>query len=111
MTKRWARSIGSSVRPSRIRWVRNSWRRPHAAARPRTQPSRATTLQGTTPPGGNEMMTNMEQSSAALIEHLKRLERRQAELQRTNRRLGSVIGAIVLITGALVLMGQTSQPQ
>ena len=57
------------------------------------------------------MMTNMEQSSAALIEHLKRLERKQAELQRTNRRLGSAIGAIILITGALVLMGQTSQPQ
>jgi len=57
------------------------------------------------------MMMNMEQSSAALLEHLKRLERRQAELQRTNRRLGSAIGAIILITGALVLMGQTAQPQ
>src|SRR3984893_13965666 len=57
------------------------------------------------------MMTKMDQSSAALIEHLKRLERKQAELQRTNRRLGSAIGAIILITGALVLMGQTSQPQ
>jgi hypothetical protein len=53
----------------------------------------------------------MEQSSATLLEHLKRLERKQAELQRANRRLGSVIGAIVLITGALVLMGQTRQPQ
>ncbi|HWN57875.1 MAG TPA: hypothetical protein VNO74_07225 [Methylomirabilota bacterium] len=53
----------------------------------------------------------MEQSQAALVEHLKRLERKQAELQRTNRRLGSVIGAIILVTGALVLMGQTSQPQ
>ena len=57
------------------------------------------------------MMINMEQSHTALIEHLKRLERKQAELQRTNRRLGSAIGAIILITGALVLMGQTSQPQ
>ena len=57
------------------------------------------------------MMINVEQSQAALIEHLKRLERKQVELQRTNRRLGSAIGAIILITGALVLMGQTSQPQ
>jgi len=57
------------------------------------------------------MLINMEQSQAALVEHLKRLERRQAELQRANRRLGSVIGAIILVTGALVLMGQTSQPQ
>jgi len=57
------------------------------------------------------MLINMEQSQAALVEHLKRLERKQAELQRTNRRLGSVIGAIILVTGALVLMGQTSQPQ
>jgi len=48
-----------------------------------------------------------EQSSAALIEHLKRLERKQADLQRTNRRLGSVTGALLLMTGALVLMGQT----
>jgi hypothetical protein len=58
-------------------------------------------------------MTNMEQSSAELIERLKCLERKQAELQRTNRRLGSLTGAMLLITGALVLMGQTAmrQPQ
>src|SRR6202158_1010443 len=56
-------------------------------------------------------MMNIEQSSAALIEHLKRLERRQAELQRTKRRIGSAIGAIMLITSALVLMGLTSKPQ
>jgi hypothetical protein len=57
------------------------------------------------------MITNVDQSQAPLIEHLKRLERRQAELQRTNRRLASVIGAIIVMTGALVLMGQTTQPQ
>ncbi len=54
---------------------------------------------------------NMEQSSTELIERLKCLEYRQAELQRTNRRLGSVTGAIVVIAGALILMGQTRQPQ
>jgi hypothetical protein len=58
-------------------------------------------------------MKSMEQSSEELIERLKCLERRQAELQRTNRRLGSVTGAMLLMTGALVLMGQTGtrQPQ
>src|SRR5229473_1418646 len=56
---------------------------------------------------------NMEQSSRELIERLKCLERKQAELQRTNRRLGSFAGALLLMTGALVLMGQTAsrQPQ
>jgi hypothetical protein len=56
---------------------------------------------------------NMEQSSAELIERLKSLERRQAELQRTNRRLGSLAGALLLMTGALVVMAPTgtSQPQ
>jgi len=54
---------------------------------------------------------NMEQSSTELIERLKCLEHRQAELQRTNRRLGSVTGAIVVIAGALILMGQTRQPR
>ncbi len=55
----------------------------------------------------------MEQSSAELIDRLNCLERRQAELQRTNRRLGSLTGAMLLMTGALVLMGQTAtrQPQ
>src|ERR1700676_1164204 len=58
-------------------------------------------------------MMNMEQSSGEVIERLRCLERRQAELQRSNRRLGSVTGALLLITGALVLMGQTGtrQPQ
>ena len=57
-------------------------------------------------------MMNMKQSSGELIERLKCLERKQADLQRTNRRLGSVMGALLLTTGALVLMGQTGrQPQ
>ena len=61
----------------------------------------------------DERMMNMEQSSGELIERLKCLERKQADLQRTNRRLGSVTGALLLMTGALVLMGQTGtrQPQ
>ena len=53
----------------------------------------------------------MEQSSIDLTERLKRLERRQAELQRTNRRMGSVMGALILLAGSLILMGQTRQPQ
>jgi hypothetical protein len=58
-------------------------------------------------------MMNMEQSSEELIERLRYVERRQAELQRSNRRLGSLTGALLLMTGALVLMGQTGtrQPQ
>jgi hypothetical protein len=56
-------------------------------------------------------MMNMEHSTAELIERLKCLERKQAELQRTNRRLGSVTGVIVLITGAMALMGAIRQPQ
>jgi hypothetical protein len=54
---------------------------------------------------------NMEQSSGELIERLKYLERKQADLQRTNRRLGSAMGALLLLTGALVLMGQTGTTQ
>jgi hypothetical protein len=55
----------------------------------------------------------MEQSSGELIERLKCLERRQTELQRSNRRLGSLTGALLFMTGALVLMAQTGtrQPQ
>jgi hypothetical protein len=55
----------------------------------------------------------MEQSQAELTERLKCLERRQADLQRTNRRLGSITGALLLMTGAMLLMGQTTsrQPQ
>src|SRR5260370_1754938 len=55
----------------------------------------------------------MEQSHAELTERLKCLERRQADRQRTNRRLGSITGALLLMTGAMLLMGQTTsrQPQ
>jgi len=54
----------------------------------------------------------MEQSSGELIERLKSLERRQVQLQRANRRLGSVTGAMLLVTGAVVLMGLTGpQPR
>jgi len=53
----------------------------------------------------------MEQSSIDLTERLKRLERKHAELQRTNRRMGSVMGALILLAGSLVLMGETRQPQ
>jgi hypothetical protein len=55
----------------------------------------------------------MEQSSGELMERLKCLERKQVDLQRTNRRLGSVTGALLLVSGALALMGQTGtrQPQ
>src|SRR5258708_23509182 len=61
----------------------------------------------------NSGKMNMEQSQAELTERLKRLERRQADLQRTNRRLGSITGALLLMTGAMLLMGQTTsrQPQ
>jgi len=56
---------------------------------------------------------NMEQSSAELIERLNFLEHRQAELRRTNRRLGSLAGALLLLSGALLVMAQTGtrQPQ
>lgn len=55
----------------------------------------------------------MEQSQAELTERLKCLERRQADLHRTNRRLGSITGALLLMAGAVLLMGQTTsrQPQ
>ena len=45
------------------------------------------------------------------MERLKCLERKQADLQRTNRRLGSGTGALLLVTGALALMGQTGTRQ
>jgi hypothetical protein len=58
-------------------------------------------------------MMDMEQSSGELMERLKRLEHKQADLQRTNRRLGSVTGMLLLVSGAMALMGQTGtkQPQ
>lgn len=62
------------------------------------------------PGTANERM-NMEQSSAELIERLKFLERRQAELQRTNRKLGSLTGVLLLMSGALLVMAQTGTRQ
>jgi len=54
----------------------------------------------------------MELSSEELMDRLSCLERRQARLQRSNRRLGSVTGAMLLLTGAAILMGLTGkQPQ
>ena len=55
----------------------------------------------------------MDQFLGELNDRIQCLERRQAELQRTNRRLGSVTSILLLMTGALVLMGQTGtrQPQ
>ena len=51
----------------------------------------------------------MEQISGDLSDRLERLERKQAELQRTNRRLSSVTGALLLLAGGLSLMGQTAR--
>jgi hypothetical protein len=56
-------------------------------------------------------MMDMEQSSGELMERLKCLERKQADLQRTNRRLESVTGMLLLVSGALALMGQTGTRQ
>src|SRR6202022_4228667 len=58
-------------------------------------------------PSTKPRMMNMEQSSGDLIERLNCMERRQAQLQCANRRLGSATGALLLITGAVVLMGLT----
>ncbi|HUN59214.1 MAG TPA: hypothetical protein VMU41_13960 [Candidatus Binataceae bacterium] len=52
----------------------------------------------------------MEEMTGELIERLTRLERRQAELQRSNRRLRIAIGAVMLTAGALLTMAQTSNP-
>jgi len=50
----------------------------------------------------------MDQSTTELIERLSRLERQQAGLQRSNRHLRMITGALVLICGALFTMAQTS---
>ena len=49
----------------------------------------------------------MDDSFAELIERLKSLACRKDELRRTNRRLGSAASAMLLMTGALLLMGET----
>jgi len=56
-------------------------------------------------------MMSTELTSLELVERVNCLERKQAELHRTNRRLRSLTGVILLVTGALVVMGQTRQPQ
>ena len=55
----------------------------------------------------------MEESFTKLTERIGCLERRQAELKRTNRRLGTLTGALLLVGGAITLMGltPTMQPQ
>ena len=53
----------------------------------------------------------MDESFIKLSERIQCLERRQAELRRTNRKLGSVTGALLLTLGAICLMGQTEMKQ
>jgi hypothetical protein len=50
----------------------------------------------------------MDQSTGELIERLSRLEMQQAKLQRSNKHLRMMTGAVVLLCGALVTMAQTS---
>jgi hypothetical protein len=52
----------------------------------------------------------MEMTSDRLLERLNELERRQARLQVSNRRLKLVIGAMMLAGGALALMAQAGTP-
>lgn len=50
----------------------------------------------------------MEETTGELIERLTRLEQRQAELQRSNRRLQIAAGAVMLTACAFVTMAQTT---
>jgi hypothetical protein len=50
----------------------------------------------------------MDQSTGELIERLSRLEMQQAKLQRSNKHLRMMTGAVVLVCGALITMAQTS---
>jgi hypothetical protein len=50
----------------------------------------------------------MEQSTGDLIGRLSRLELEQAKLQRCNKRLRLMTGAVMLICGALFTMAQTN---
>ena len=50
----------------------------------------------------------MKQSGGELIERITQLEHQQGELRRANRRLRLMTAALMLFTGAVVLMGQTS---
>src|SRR5271168_3860510 len=50
----------------------------------------------------------MDQSTGDLIWRLSRLELQQAKLQRSNRHLRMMTGAMMLLCGALFTMAQTS---
>jgi hypothetical protein len=50
----------------------------------------------------------MDQSTGQLIERLSRLESQQAKLQRSNKYLRMMTGAMLLLCGALFTMAQTS---
>src|SRR5258708_6798656 len=50
----------------------------------------------------------MDQSTGDLSERLSRLESQQAKLHRSNKHLRMMIGAMVLICGALFTMAETS---
>lgn len=50
----------------------------------------------------------MDQSTGELIKRLSRLELQQASLQRSNKHLRMMTGALLLLCGALITMGQTS---
>jgi hypothetical protein len=50
----------------------------------------------------------MEQSTGQLIERLSRLELQQEKLQRSNKHLRMMSGALLLVCGALFTMAQTS---
>jgi hypothetical protein len=50
----------------------------------------------------------MDQSTGDLIKRLSRLESQQVRLQRSNRHLRMMTGAMMLLCGAVVAMGQAS---
>jgi hypothetical protein len=50
----------------------------------------------------------MDQSTGELVERLSRLESQQAKLQRSNKHLRMMTGAMLLLCGALFTMAQTS---
>ena len=52
----------------------------------------------------------MDQSTGDLIRRLSRLELQQARLQRSNRHLRMMTGAMMLLCGALFTMAETSSP-
>ena len=52
----------------------------------------------------------MDQSTGDLIKRLSRLEMQQARLQRSNKHLRMMTGAMVLLCGALFTMAETSSP-